>query len=432
MSIAADATPGDHPASTSRSRVRNWPVWSIDPAGRLYLLAISVISAGAVVAVLLRISASGTDAWRAAILIGLSTLYAELADRVERLRRHLGDGGVWANQTSVWAFAGALVLPAGYAAIVVIAIYGHILVRDGLQRTARPHRVVFSCANTLLGTLAAVGVQNLTGERVLLHGDLDAAGVLVAAVGLYSGLSLLVAIPAAYLLRRPETWRAVVPGREDITFEVSTILLGVVAAGLILHTAWLTPIVLALLTILHRSTLVRQLEVAASTDAKTSLLHAGAWQDRATQYLVRAEREQRSAAVLLVDLDFFKRVNDEHGHQAGDIVLRAIAECLKHELRGYDAVGRYGGEEFVAFLDNVTPDNALSIAGRVIDKIRVAAPEIDGATEPITITASVGVAMYPASGTELDELIRAADAALYAAKHAGRDQVRLAGPPPAA
>jgi diguanylate cyclase (GGDEF)-like protein len=350
-----------------------------------------------------------------------------LADRVERLRRHLGDGAVWANQTSVWSFAGALVLPAGYAAIVVIAIYGHILVRDGLQRTARPHRVVFSCANTLLGTLAAVGLQNLADERVLLNGDLSAAGVLAAAVGIYSGLSLLVAMPAAYLLRRPGTWRAVVPGREDITFEFSTILLGIVAAGLILHTAWLTPIVLALLMILHRSTLVRQLEVAASIDAKTSLLHAGAWQDRATQYLARAEHEQRGAAVLLIDLDFFKRVNDQYGHQAGDVVLRTIAECLKHELRGYDAVGRYGGEEFVAFLDNVSSDNALTVAARVIDKIRSADPQIDGIDETITVTASVGVAMYPTTGTELDELIRAADAALYAAKHAGRDQVCLAG-----
>jgi len=295
-----------------------------------------------------------------------------------------------------------------------------------MQHTARPYRIVFSCANMLLGTYAAVGLQNLTGERVLLHSDFDAALALLAALVLFSGLSLLVAIPAAYLLRRPATLRSVIPGRDEMIFELSTIILGIVAASLILHTIWLTPIVLALLTILHRSTLVRQLQVAASTDAKTSLLHAGAWQDRATQHLARTERERQTAAVLLIDLDFFKRINDEHGHQAGDLVLRDIADCLKHELRGYDALGRYGGEEFVVFLDNVSRDNATTIAARVIDKIRALTPEIDGALEPVTITASVGVAMYPSAGTELDELIRSADAALYTAKRAGRDRVRVA------
>src|SRR5882757_1730041 len=312
MSIAARTTPGEGRSWVRLSRVHRWPVWSINPSGRAYLFAVDAVIAVVTVVVLAHTPASAVDAGRAALLIGLSALYAEAGDRVERLRRHLGDGGVWANHTSVWAFAGALVLPASYAAIVVIAIYVHILVRGAVAHTARPYRIVFSCANMLLGTYAAVGLQNLTGERVLLHSDFDAALALLAALVLFSGLSLLVAIPAAYLLRRPATLRSVIPGRDEMIFELSTIILGIVAASLILHTIWLTPIVLALLTILHRSTLVRQLQVAASTDAKTSLLHAGAWQDRATQHLARTERERQTAAVLLIDLDFFKRINDEH------------------------------------------------------------------------------------------------------------------------
>jgi len=157
------------------------------------------------------------------------------------------------------------------------------------------------------------------------------------------------------------------------------------------------------------------------TDGKTGLLNATAWRERAEQQLARAERAGQPAAFLILDLDRFKNLNDQHGHLAGDIALRAAADCLRHQLRGYDAVGRHGGEEFVALLDNVTPAESLRIAERVLDDIRSLIFDND-----MRVAASIGIAAYPTDATELNDLFRLADAALYAAKDNGRDHARHA------
>jgi diguanylate cyclase (GGDEF)-like protein len=132
--------------------------------------------------------------------------------------------------------------------------------------------------------------------------------------------------------------------------------------------------------------------------------------------------------MLVIDLDRFKSLNDEHGHLVGDVALAAVADCIKNELRDYDAVGRYGGEEFVALLPNAGTNAAMRAAERVRARIedRSFTAQPDG--PELRLTASIGVATYPSYGTELDELIRAADMALYAAKAAGRNVVRLAEP----
>ncbi len=137
---------------------------------------------------------------------------------------------------------------------------------------------------------------------------------------------------------------------------------------------------------------------------------------------MRAERERASAAVLVIDLDYFKRVNDEFGHLVGDLALRAVADCLKDELRGYDALGRFGGDEFVVVLDGVDRDAAMHIAVRLTQALRTLMPSTAALTGILSITASIGVAAYPSHGTDLDALIDAADRALYAAKSAGRDR----------
>src|SRR6185437_11453284 len=130
------------------------------------------------------------------------------------------------------------------------------------------------------------------------------------------------------------------------------------------------------------------------------------------------------SAVLLIDLDHFKRVNDTHGHLAGDVVLKAVADILVRELRGYDAVGRYGGEEFIALLPGVDCQAALAIAERLRLRICTADP-----SELLAVTASVGVATgLPGGELTLDDIIDAADIALYQAKTGGRDQVCLAPP----
>jgi two-component system, cell cycle response regulator len=137
--------------------------------------------------------------------------------------------------------------------------------------------------------------------------------------------------------------------------------------------------------------------------------------------LSRARRHEQDLALLLVDADHFKRVNDEHGHAAGDVVLREIAHRLRDRVRREDLVGRWGGEEFLLAFPETTLDGAATVAESL--RAAVAGEPITAEGVPIAMTVSIGVADW--AGDALDELVRRADTALYAAKAAGRDRVVL-------
>lgn len=168
-----------------------------------------------------------------------------------------------------------------------------------------------------------------------------------------------------------------------------------------------------------------RLEHLATTDPLTGLLNRRALVERLTTEMERALRYDTSVALLLVDLDHFKRVNDTHGHLAGDGVLRGVAELLTEEARSSDLVARYGGEEFLVVLPETDDAGAAVLAERMRE--RVAGHTFraweDGHT--LRLTASIGVATFPAARIEsVEDLFARADAALYRAKAEGRDRVR--------
>ncbi len=138
--------------------------------------------------------------------------------------------------------------------------------------------------------------------------------------------------------------------------------------------------------------------------------------------LSRAVRECSAVGLAIADLDHFKRINDTCGHLAGDGVLREAAQRMQAALRAYDAVGRYGGEEFLVVLPGLGAADAAQIAERL--RQAVAAEPVMTSAGPVAVTLSVGVAS--ASGSTADRLIEAADEALYRAKAAGRNRVELA------
>lgn len=141
--------------------------------------------------------------------------------------------------------------------------------------------------------------------------------------------------------------------------------------------------------------------------------------------LLRAARYKTPLGVLLLDLDYFKRVNDTYGHKAGDNVLQGVGERLRGCLRGTDMAGRFGGEEFLVVLPQTDLAGACILGERIRQAIAEEAFEI-GSVPPIPITVSIGAAALSEGTQTAEQLVEAADAALYAAKHAGRDRVSAA------
>jgi two-component system cell cycle response regulator len=143
----------------------------------------------------------------------------------------------------------------------------------------------------------------------------------------------------------------------------------------------------------------------------------------------RAVRFNRPLAVLMLDLDRFKSVNDRYGHQRGDSVLIEVASRVKREIREVDVLARYGGEELVCVLPETDIDSAVMVAERINKAISSAGFVGDSDGSTLRVTVSIGVSVHPVHASTAVRLLRAADEALYDAKHAGRDCVRVAGTP---
>lgn len=162
----------------------------------------------------------------------------------------------------------------------------------------------------------------------------------------------------------------------------------------------------------------------ATLDHLTGLWNRRMILEQLDRELNRVKREKRPLAVAILDIDRFKAVNDQHGHATGDAVIRDVANAIRSQLREYDFVGRYGGEEFMLLLPDCDVEEGVVIANRV--RSRISAEPIRHADTAIPITVSLGVASTALVGGSQSELIEAADAALYSAKANGRDRVEAA------
>lgn len=170
--------------------------------------------------------------------------------------------------------------------------------------------------------------------------------------------------------------------------------------------------------------LQEQLRIQASEDELTGVFNRAAITAILRRELSHALREHKPLAIVLADLDNFKDVNDTHGHPVGDAVLREVSRLLGERLRPYDAMGRYGGEEFLMVLPGCSVEAALEVSNRV--RCSVADHPVATPVGPMAITVSMGIAAIDTQTYELDDLILEADKALYRAKRAGRNRVEVA------
>jgi diguanylate cyclase (GGDEF)-like protein len=410
-----------------------WDLWRL-PA-RAVALVLGV-EAAAVVVVITGISVPTAGAvGLAAFLTLLSVVHTELATGIERIRRRAAETSYF-DLSSVWTFAAALLLPPVLATAVIAAVYLHLWQRVWRPAKVPLHRHVYTTATVVLAAYAAHAVVQQAGGLPTAAADVAGVACIGLAVLLYVLVNtVLVAAVIACTSERVGV-RELLGRWDDNALEVATVCMGGLAAVALGFTPGLVALVLPPILVLHRAVLVHQLEEVACTDAKTGLLNAAAWQVQGARTVRRVHRSRGTAAVLILDLDHFKLVNDSHGHLVGDDVLAAVAAELRATVRAQDVVGRFGGEEFVVLLPDLPPgpsgDTEMrAVAERIRKRVACLTVPVgtpDGVLTVRGLSVSVGGAAVPTDGTSLEQVLNAADASLYAAKREGRNLVRFAGP----
>ena len=210
----------------------------------------------------------------------------------------------------------------------------------------------------------------------------------------------------AYGLLSPQTPDFMHPDAVHAGFSYLVMLL---TLGNVIGLGWLSFCV-------HRE----ELKTLAQTDALTGLLNRGAFEDLLRRELHRCERDRQSVSLILLDLDYFKQVNDEHGHMVGDDVLRRVGMMLRAGTRPSDVLARFGGEEFVILLQDAAPRPAEQVA----ERLRADMAALDDLPRDLSLTGSFGVAVS-SRGETASELLARADEALYRSKREGRNLVRV-------
>jgi diguanylate cyclase (GGDEF)-like protein len=177
-----------------------------------------------------------------------------------------------------------------------------------------------------------------------------------------------------------------------------------------------TVLFLVAILLAHRDEAARELERLATLDGLTGVFNRRAWLIRAKTEMTMSERYGHAVAVLMIDLDHFKHINDTRGHEAGDNALKFVARALQAAVRVGDVVGRYGGEEFCVLMNHADDSAAMAFDRRVREYLAVAAPSELG----FDLSYSAGIAMRDSPDDTLEAMLRRADSTLYSAKAQGR------------
>src|SRR6201994_3388882 len=365
--------------------VRGWSLWK-EPRRIIGLVAVVITADVAAIAVS---AATVHIETRQLILFGL--LVGCVAVTVELTRQEGEKTGLIKDIYSAWGLPAAILLPPIYVLVLTLVHYSFVQWR---VRQAVIYKRMYTAAEVGLA-LAAAGLTFRWLQRTVLPTDPTGTEHNV-------GWCLVLLVirgsdPTADV--RQEFF-----SREPLYNDTAELCIGALLTYAVATNLFLVPVALPVVALLQRSLRHAQLLNASRTDAKTGLLNARTWESEAEAEVTRAVRARMALAVAVLDIDFFKLVNDTYGHLFGDEVLKAIAHCLPEMLREYDSAGRFGGEEFVLLLPHPRAVDAFRIADRVRDHISgLSLVTSDG--QAVQVTVSVGVAALDAGSTrELSEL----------------------------
>ncbi|WP_141243431.1 GGDEF domain-containing protein [Vreelandella boliviensis] len=316
----------------------------------------------------------------------------------------------YSNEESVWKHI-VLRLPTAILAIIFLVLY------HNKTQGYWAYPLLLALNLSLVGMVAAMFALHYTeqgGHLLYITQGLTLAIIAVATATVYGvrDLAIIYGLPFLAVVALLAYTGSTLPDNPiHLIFIPAAMGIGAVIATM-LHQE-------------HQRTFMasQQLEYNALTDALTGLPNRRSMQTQLQAEWSHAKRNEQCFAVLMADLDRFKAVNDQHGHEVGDEVLTILASRFTTSLRGGDRVARWGGEEFLLLIPNATPESALAVAEKV--RRSVAEPAFATSAGSLAITLSLGVALYR-EVESIDEVISRADKALYRAKLEGRNRAVLA------
>ncbi len=406
--------------------VRDWPWWRLPWLARGYVAAVPLAAL-----VLTGLAARGTT-WHAAdlgtflMLVGCGMVSVVAAPRVAYLR-----GTMTRDFLTVWVLPAAVLLPPVYAMVTpvpLIALTQWLVHRGIVYRrvfTAAAVGLAYGAASVMFRALPASFAVGAVGAGV--HAFTWTTAVVGAEIVGWLGHHVLL-LTAARLCDPTVRIADFFLTRENMQTDLAQIDLGIVITVVVAVHPVLAVFALPTVPLIRRFMMHAQLLAQTRVDSKTGLLNASTWEQEAEAEITRAVRTSSPLSVALIDIDHFKAVNDTHGHLAGDMALRTVSDAVREQLRGYDLIGRFGGEEFVVLLPQTREAAALVIAERLRASIAAMAIQVPGAQPgaSVRLTVSIGVAALDAADGGITDLLAAADAALYHAKQTGRNKTQVA------
>jgi diguanylate cyclase (GGDEF)-like protein len=408
-----------------------WQLWRLPGRVLCLVLAVHVATIGSTLATAWVFPVDRDHLIVAALLIGLGVVHLELSRNIERLRAKEAGAGPYYDFKTVWNVAALLLLPPILATAVIVATHLYGFLRVHRRNDRKAHRWAYSGATVVLATQAAAIVLALgtdTFPGIPGPAPLVAWLVVLVAVVVRWLVNYLLIILVSGLMRPRMTFKDAFVQLGEQVNEAAATALAIVVAVLIQHDFQVLLVCVYLVVgVLQQTSYYHHWKRERPYDQVTGVYSRTSFIEQAEGVLKRARFRGDSVGCLLLDLDFFKKINDTHGHNVGDQALIALADAIKQEVRdGKDIPARWGGEEFVVLVPEVTAATLHEIAERIRGRVSVTSVIYtrDSRTHSVSMTVSIGAALFPAAGDDgVLDLVERADRLMYAAKAAGRNMV---------